>query len=578
MRDEIRKYNVNIVEKAISENRGLKSARIRTQYGKKQMVALKGEDGNIITDRNKIVERCADFYSKLYASDKVRPSTQMAQNDDIPRVLRSEVEHAMKYMKRNKAPGEDEIVIELMKEGGCVTADQLARLFTSCIRSRKVPEAWNNAIIILLHKKGDIKDINNYRPISLISHISKLFSKVILNRIEKALDSNQAREQAGFRKGFSTTDHLQVVNQLVEKCNEYKLPLCIAFVDYEKAFDSVEHVHIMDAIGNQEVSKGYVELLTNTYNKATSKIRLDKDSKTFQIQRGVRQGDTISPKLFNAGLEQVFRKLDWDNKGIAINGERINNSRFADDIALFSGDTSEMEDMLNELNRESRVLGLKMNMKKTKIMFNEYINKRVIKIDNDVVEHVEEYVYLGQLVKMDSDKTDEIKRRIAAAWGAFGKYRDIMRSKIPICLKRKVYNQCVQAALTYGCQTWAITKRMQERLRTTQRSMERGMLGISKLDRKTNLWIREQTGLQDIVVQIKQLKWQWAGHVARTNDNRWTKKVTEWIPLQGKRKQARPKTRWEDEIIKKVGVTWPRLAKDRVTWLRHGEAFIQQWI
>ena len=80
--------------------------------------------------------------------------------------------------------------------------------------------------------------------------------------------------------------------------------------------------------------------------------------------------------------------------------------------------------------------------------------------------------------------------------------------------------------------------------------MERAMLGVSRLDKRINVWIREQTGLQDIIIRIKELKWQWAGHIARVTDNRWTKIVTEWIPLDGKRERARPKTRWEDEIHK----------------------------
>jgi hypothetical protein len=67
---------------------------------------------------------------------------------------------------------------------------------------------------------------------------------------------------------------------------------------------------------------------------------------------------------------------------------------------------------------------------------------------------------------------------------------------------------------------WAVTKRMQDRLKTTQRSMERAMIGITRRDRKTNEWVRQQTGVQDIIVRIKQLKWQWAGHVARMNDDR----------------------------------------------------------
>ncbi len=579
MREEIRRYNVALVERALLENKGLKSSKQKIANGRKLMVAVKAENGSIITDRTKIAERCAEFYSKLYSSTMPRPDIPATPNDDIPEILYSEVEHAARYMKCNKAPGEDEIVIEIIKEGGSVMSRHLARLFTSCLRSRKVPKSWNNAIIILLHKKGDIKDINNYRPISLVSHVSKLFSKVILNRIERALDNNQPREQAGFRSGYSTTDHLHTINQVVEKCNEFRIPLCLAFVDYEKAFDSVEHVGIMEAMDNQGVNKGYIELLANIYNNATSMIRLDKDSVKFEVKRGVRQGDTISPKLFNAGLEQVFRRLDWDTKGIMVNGERINHLRFADDIVLISNNVTDITEMLNQLSAESKTLGLKINMKKTKVMFNDYINTiNDVRIENDTVEAVDGYVYLGQLVTTKGDKIDEIKRRIAAAWGAFGKYRDIMKSNIPMCLKRKVYNQCVQAAMTYGCQTWALTKRMQEKLQTTQRSMERAMIGITRRDRKTNIWIRQQTGIKDIVVRIKELKWQWAGHVARANNNKWTKIVTEWTPREEKRKQARPKIRWCDEIVKSAGAVWMRKARNRNEWKHQGEAFIQQWI
>ena len=63
--------------------------------------------------------------------------------------------------------------------------------------------------------------------------------------MERTLDENQPREQAGFRKGYSTTDHLQSVNQIIEKSNEFNKQLCIAFIDYEKAFDSVEHDAIL---------------------------------------------------------------------------------------------------------------------------------------------------------------------------------------------------------------------------------------------------------------------------------------------------------------------------------------------
>src|SRR5271154_6619906 len=120
---------------------------------------------------------------------------------------------------------------------------------------------------------------------------------------------------------------------------------------------------------------------------------------------------------------------------------------------------------------------------------------------------------------MKNDKLDEIKRRIAAGWRAFGQYREILKSKMPLSLERKVYNQCIQAAMTYGCQAWTVTKRMQDRLKTTQRSMESAMIGITRRDHRTNEWVRQQTGKQGIIARIKQLKWQWAVHVARINDD-----------------------------------------------------------
>src|SRR3984957_14408313 len=162
--------------------------------------------------------------------------------------------------------------------------------------------------------------------------MSKLFTKVIKNRIERQLDLNQPREQAGFRSGYSTTDHLQVITQLVQKVNEYEMSMCFIFVDYKKAFDSVEHCGIINAIKEHQINSVYIETFINIYNNRTSLIRLDKESNKFPIQKGVRQGDTLYPKLFNVGLEQMFRKFNWDNKGITVNGEKVNHLRFADDI------------------------------------------------------------------------------------------------------------------------------------------------------------------------------------------------------------------------------------------------------
>ena len=104
------------------------------------------------------------------------------------------------------------------------------------------------------------------------------------------------------------------------------------------------------------------------------------------------------------------------------------------------------------------------------------------------------------------------------------------------------------------------------------------MLGIKLQDRITNIEIRKQTGTADIVENVLKLKWKWAGHLARTQDNRWTKRCTEWQPRTGKRSRGRPPTRWRDDITKIGGTTWSRAAADRRGWKALSEGYILQWM
>ena len=141
---------------------------------------------------------------------------------------------------------------------------------------------------------------------------------------------------------------------------------------------------------------------------------------------------------------------------------------------------------------------MKINMKKTKVMFNGNATRETIHLGLEEIETVDEYVYLGQLITLANNNMNEVKRRTSAGWGPFSQYRDILKSKMPMYLKRKLYNQCIQPAMTYGNQTWVLNKRMQSKMQTTQRAIERAMIGVTRRDCKTNEWVREQTGLRDI--------------------------------------------------------------------------------
>ena len=115
------------------------------------------------------------------------------------------------------------------------------------------------------------------------------------------------------------------------------LPRCIGFNDYEKAFNTVEHFAIFEALRKVNINETYVKKkLQNIYSQATARIHLDKlVSDEFPINRGVRQGDPHSPKLFTAVMEEVCMKADISER-INVDGENLTNLRFADDVALFN--------------------------------------------------------------------------------------------------------------------------------------------------------------------------------------------------------------------------------------------------
>ena len=221
-----------------------------------------------------------------------------------------------------------------------------------------------------------------------------------------------------------------------------------------------------------------------------------------------------------------------------------------------------MEKHLNNLNSESLKFGLKIHKGKTKYMTNHADSENIL-TDQQKIEKVTEFKYLRQTTHLKDTSKEEIYARIRAAWSCFGKKKNKNNKKIlqdkqlPISLKKQVMDQCILPTMTYGCQTWSLNKQTTNKLRTAQRAMERKMLGLKLKDKIPC------SEIIDIIEYTLKQKWKWAGHIARLNDNRWTKRCTEWQPRRGKRSRGRPSRRWQDDITEKEGTTWIREATDR---------------
>ncbi|KAK6764161.1 hypothetical protein RB195_024473 [Necator americanus] len=204
--------------------------------------------------------------------------------------------------------------------------DTLARLFTRYLSDCRVPEQWKTSKTVLMHRQ----------PICLLSVIYKLFTRVILNRIEKILDEGQPCEQAGFRKGFSTIDHIHIVSKSIEVSREYKMPLCLTFIDLKKAFDSLETEAVVKALDNQGVPPQYIKVFRELYSNLATGISPFYKYIIIDVKRGVQKNDTIPPKIFTATLENAMRKLEWEDMGVKVDGRQLHHLRFTDDIVLIT--------------------------------------------------------------------------------------------------------------------------------------------------------------------------------------------------------------------------------------------------
>lgn len=204
---------------------------------------------------------------------------------------------------------------------------------------------------IAIPKKSSAKTCGDYRTISLMSHLLKVFLKVVHRRIYKICEEEIAPNQFGFVNAVGTREALFSVQVLFQRCRDVNCNVFACLIDYRKAFDRVQHNKLVNILRNIGISKKDLNIIINLYWNQTAVLRVDEDqTDEVKILRGVRQGCILSPILFNIYSEYIFREaLESVAEGIPINGTKLNNIRYADDTIMFADTIEGLQTLMDKV-------------------------------------------------------------------------------------------------------------------------------------------------------------------------------------------------------------------------------------
>ena len=393
----------------------------------------------------------------------------------------SEVMHVIKRLKCNKAAGSDLIVNEFLKATVEKLCPVLTKLFNVVFASGIVPEAWTQGLIVPIYKKkGEQSDPNNYRGISLLSCIGKVFTSLISERITKYVEHFEllGAEQAGFRKGYSTMDHTFVFYSLIQLYTKFKRKnLYCCFVDYRKAFDTIPRVLLWQKLLAHNINGKLFAVVQNLYNSAKSAVRLHCGTGPFfNSNIGVRQGDNLSPLLFALYLNDLQEFLSKAYNGLTLSSQLIQNYvqdddtvvylklfslLYADDTIILAESQYELQAALNGMLHYCRLWKLDVNSQKTKVVV--FGNKRPATkngytFGREEIEIVSEYTYLGVLLKANGDikKNISVLKNVASR-AMYALLKKSRKLGLDIDVQLKLFDSVVMPVALYGCEIWGFS-------------------------------------------------------------------------------------------------------------------------
>lgn len=492
------------------------------------------------------------IFERLESVADVKVAEELRQLISAETPTKAEIRFELDHSGKNRAPGIDGICVELYQEGGeeCLTLihDICAMIF----EEELWPDAWAEAVLVAIYKRKGLKtNPDNYRGIALVSHASKLLCAVLRRRLSVVVDRLIGEYQCGFRSGRGTTDADLTYHILSERLRDMGVPLYTSFVDFRKAFDSVNWKILFHILRIAGVPDKLVGLIENLYAQSSFRVRMDGGqlSEATKPVVGVRQGCILSPLLFIIFLEFLLRLVYSLPHAAAVRVGKcvIELLGYADDLALMSTLFMGLQERLYQLDKTFLDVGMAVSLDKTEQLFQGAEGEqRQCRIRDKELRTVDKFAYLGVVQSKDATSHAAIRHRLAKASSAFHVLRKLWKRPLDRKLKGLVYRAIVRAIALYGAGTWTTLDSDNRLLETFEMNCIRSILGINRIEHVNSVDLRAMLGIHtSIVDEVCKDRLRLYGHAARMDaTTRWLRSFVNLGTSIPHARKGRPQKCW----------------------------------